>query len=74
MSDIIKGFSSLVASIFEIFKGIFTTAFGTVESALELVVGIFRNLFNVAEGFVGFILGNIFIIGTIAALKKEGLT
>lgn len=59
MSDIIKGFSSLVASIFEIFKGIFTTAFGTVESALELVVGIFRNLFNVAEGFVGFILGKL---------------
>lgn len=83
MSDIIKGFSNLVASIFEIFKGFLTTVFGAVESALGLVVGIFRNLFNVAEGFVGFILGkvqilvsriklimtgNIFIIGTIAAV------
>jgi phage-related protein len=83
MSDIIKGFSNLIASIVEIFKGVFSTAFGAVESALGLVVGIFRNLFNVAEGFIGFILGkvqilvsriklimagNIFVIGTIAAV------
>jgi len=68
MSDLAKGVSHLFASIVEIIKGIFTTAFQIFEGAINTVIGLFKNVFNLAEGIVGFIIGNIFILGTLAAV------
>ncbi|KIW29797.1 uncharacterized protein PV07_05585 [Cladophialophora immunda] len=68
MSDIAKGVSNLVASIFEIFKGIFVTVFNVFEGALNAVIGLLKNTFNLAEGVLGFLIGNIFIIGTLCAV------
>jgi len=68
MSDIVKGISNLLASLFEIIKGIFTTALHVAEGAVSAVVGLIKNVFNMAEGIVGFIIGNIFILGTLAAV------
>jgi hypothetical protein len=84
MSDIAKGISNLFASVFEIVKGLFTTAFNLFEGALNAVIGLIKNTFNLAEGVLGFIIGrcremiapnltltaagNIFILGTLAAV------
>lgn len=57
MSGIISGLNNLVASIFEIIKGIFVTIFNVFEGALNAVIGLIRNTFNLAEGVVGFIIG-----------------
>ncbi|KIW99307.1 uncharacterized protein Z519_00970 [Cladophialophora bantiana CBS 173.52] len=68
MSDIVKGVSNLFASIFEIIRGIFVTVFNIFEGALNAAIGLLKNTFNVAEGVLGFIIGNIFIIGTMCAI------
>ncbi|KIX98664.1 uncharacterized protein Z520_05965 [Fonsecaea multimorphosa CBS 102226] len=68
MSDIAKGVSNLVASIFEIIKGIFVTVYNVFEGALNAVIGLLKNTFNLAEGVLGFLIGNIFIIGTLCAV------
>jgi phage-related protein len=84
MSDIAKGVGNLFASVLEIIKGLFTTAFNLFEGALNAVIGLIKNTFNLAEGVLGFIIGmyraliapivrliaagNIFILGTLAAV------
>ncbi|KIW68659.1 hypothetical protein PV04_04587 [Phialophora macrospora] len=79
MSDIVKGIGNLITSIVEIIKGIFGTFFNVIrgifvtvfnvfEGALNAVVGLVKNTFNLAEGVVGFLIGNFFIIGTLAAI------
>ncbi|EXJ76539.1 uncharacterized protein A1O5_01047 [Cladophialophora psammophila CBS 110553] len=68
MSDIVKGVSNLFASIFEIIRGIFVTVFNIFEGALNAAIGLLKNTFNAAEGVLGFIVGNIFIIGTLCAI------
>ncbi|OCT52619.1 hypothetical protein CLCR_11014 [Cladophialophora carrionii] len=79
MSDIAKGVGNLITSIVEIIKGIFgtfinviqgifVTVFDVFQGALNAVIGLVRNTFNLAEGAVGFIIGNFFILGTLAAI------
>ncbi|ETI24638.1 hypothetical protein G647_04007 [Cladophialophora carrionii CBS 160.54] len=79
MSDIAKGVGNLITSIVEIIKGIFgtfinaiqgifVTVFNVFQGALNAVIGLVRNTFNLAEGAVGFIIGNFFILGTLAAI------
>jgi len=68
MSDIVKGIQHLIASLFDIIKGIFTTALHVSEGAVSAVVGLIKSVFSMAEGIVGFIIGNIFLLGTLAAV------
>ncbi|KAJ9625993.1 uncharacterized protein PV06_01595 [Exophiala oligosperma] len=68
MSDIAKGVGNLFAAVFDIIKGIFTTILNVISGAINAAVGLVKNVFNMAEGVVGFIIGNIFIIGTLCAV------
>jgi len=68
MSGIVTGISNLVASVFEIFKGIIVTIFNIFEGALNAVIGLLKNTFNLAEGVLGFVIGNFFLLGTLAAV------
>ncbi|KAK4940701.1 hypothetical protein LTR10_019211 [Elasticomyces elasticus] len=68
MSDIAKGVGNLFYSVLEIIQGIVSTIFSVFQGAINTVLGLFKNVFNLAEGVLGFIIGNIFILGTLAAL------
>ncbi|KAK5056829.1 hypothetical protein LTR84_012361 [Exophiala bonariae] len=68
MSDIASGVGNLVTSIVEIIKGIITTIFHVFEGAFNAVLGVFKGMFNVTEGILGFIIGNFFLLGTLAAV------
>ncbi|KEF51527.1 uncharacterized protein A1O9_12444 [Exophiala aquamarina CBS 119918] len=68
MSDIAKGVGDLFASIVEIVKEIFITIIHVFEGAFNAVVGIFKGVFNMTEGVLGFIIGNFFLLGTVAAV------
>ncbi|KAL2413215.1 hypothetical protein ABEF95_004293 [Exophiala dermatitidis] len=68
MSDIAKGVGNLFASVAEIIRGIFATIFGLFGHAINTVIGLFKGVFNLAEGAIGFIIGNLFIIGTLVAV------
>lgn len=68
MSSIVKGVGDLIGSVLEIFKGIISTIVGLFQGVLNLFADLIKNVFGAAEGLIGFVLGNIFIIGTIAAV------
>ncbi|KAK4696898.1 hypothetical protein P7C71_g1093, partial [Lecanoromycetidae sp. Uapishka_2] len=67
MSGIVDGLSNLVSSIFEIFQGIFNTIFSAIQSVFGLAGDLISSIFDLMSGVVGFILGNIVIIGIIVA-------
>ncbi|MCJ1282327.1 hypothetical protein MMC26_001650 [Xylographa opegraphella] len=78
MSSILSSIRALLASIIDLFvsviqtaAGIVTGALGAVVSGIEAVFGLFGTLgkdaFDLVSGLVGFLLGNIVIIGVLVA-------
>ncbi|KAI8931076.1 hypothetical protein NX059_012087 [Plenodomus lindquistii] len=78
MSSIVKAVSDLFASVVELIWSFFTTAGALVQKTAEfalkfaneviaLVVNFFRGLVDLAGGLVSFILGNILMLGVVAA-------
>ncbi|KAH9878052.1 hypothetical protein J1614_003269 [Plenodomus biglobosus] len=78
MSSIIKAVTDIFASVVELIWSFFTTA-GTlvqktaefalkfVTEILDLVVNFFRGLVDLAGGLVSFLLGNVLMLGVVAA-------
>ncbi|MCJ1294146.1 hypothetical protein MMC34_005703 [Xylographa carneopallida] len=61
----------LVASVLQTIAHLFTSALNLVVSGVEAVFGLFgtlgRDAFDLVSGLVGFLLGNIVIIGVLVA-------
>lgn len=72
MPSITAGIANFFNSIFSLIAGIFNTIFGAIQSLLSAVTRLFMDLFNMAEGVVGFVIGNIFILLILAALVFGG--
>jgi len=78
MSSILASLRSLVSSIIGLFAsviqtiaGIFTSILRAIVSGIESAFGLFGTLgkdaFDLVSGLVGFLLGNIVIIGVLVA-------
>ncbi|KAK0515224.1 hypothetical protein JMJ35_002603 [Cladonia borealis] len=78
MAGIFDGLTNLISSILEIFQGILSTilsafqsVFSIIQNLLSSILGLFQNLissvFDLMSGAVGFVLGNIVIIGVLVA-------
>ncbi|KAF2732842.1 hypothetical protein EJ04DRAFT_578035 [Polyplosphaeria fusca] len=93
MSSIISSLSDLVQSVFEVIWSFITTAghlvqrtlgFGLhiCEVAVNVVIEFFKGLVDLAGGIVEFVVGNLLILGVLAAAfvgflqyqKKQGNT
>ncbi|EDU44976.1 hypothetical protein PtrSN002B_001623 [Pyrenophora tritici-repentis] len=79
MSSIVSALTDLVKSLLEVVWSFFTTAGELVQKTaqfflsiatgiLNLFVDFFRGLVDLAGGLVSFILGNVLMLGVIAAL------
>ncbi|KAG9198075.1 hypothetical protein B5807_11342 [Epicoccum nigrum] len=79
MSSIIKSLSDVFTSLVELVWSFFTTAGDLVQKTasfvlkffsevLDLFVNFFRGLVDLAGGIVGFVLGNILMLGVLAAI------
>ena len=79
MSSIIKSLSDVFTSLVELVWSFFTTAGDLVQKTasfvlkfasevLDLFVNFFRGLIDLAGGIVGFVLGNILMLGVLAAI------
>ncbi|KAF2496984.1 hypothetical protein BU16DRAFT_507757 [Lophium mytilinum] len=77
MSGIFQSLSDLVTSLFEVigslFKtvfdliyGIFATILNVFSGAINMVLEFFKGMVELAGGVVGFVFGNIIIIGVLA--------
>ncbi|KAL8831877.1 MAG: hypothetical protein Q9170_005104 [Blastenia crenularia] len=60
LSDLLSSFLSILRSIFDTFYSAIETVFTTASSLISSIVDLF-------SGFVGFIFGNIVIIGLLIA-------
>ena len=60
MASIFSGLQDLISSIFEIFRGIFSTIVSGFESVLGLFQNLISSIFDLMSGFVGFILGKVY--------------
>ncbi|KAL6714344.1 hypothetical protein ACLMJK_007767 [Lecanora helva] len=78
MSGIISGLQHLFSSVIEIFTGIINTIVSLFQSALttllaafssllELFQSLIASIFDLMSGMIGFVLGNIVIIGVLTA-------
>ncbi|KAF1941070.1 hypothetical protein EJ02DRAFT_423416 [Clathrospora elynae] len=78
MSSIINALTDLVTSVMELIWSFFTTAGDLVQKTaqfalkfvteiLDLVVSFFRGLVDLAGGIVSFLLGNVLMLGVVAA-------
>ncbi|MCJ1263499.1 hypothetical protein MMC22_003369 [Lobaria immixta] len=67
MSSIVSSVSDLISSIFEVFRSIFATIISALDSVLAVFTNLVRSVFDLMSGLVGFVLGNIVIIGVIIA-------
>ncbi|CAN9162008.1 unnamed protein product [Alternaria alternata] len=78
MSSIVNALSDLVKSLVELVWSFFTTAGALVQKTAQfalnfateiigLVVNFFRGLVDLAGGIVSFILGNVLMLGVVAA-------
>ncbi|KAI5374077.1 hypothetical protein CUC08_Gglean005555 [Alternaria sp. MG1] len=78
MSSIVNALSDLVKSLVELVWSFFTTAGALVQKTaqfalnfateiIDLVVNFFRGLVDLAGGIVSFILGNVLMLGVVAA-------
>ncbi|KAF3041276.1 hypothetical protein E8E12_001746 [Didymella heteroderae] len=78
MSSIVKSLSDVFTSLVELIWSFFTTAGELVQKTasfalkfasevVELFVNFFRGLVDLAGGIVGFVLGNILMLGVLAA-------
>ncbi|KAJ4326230.1 hypothetical protein N0V94_000177 [Neodidymelliopsis sp. IMI 364377] len=79
MSSIVKSLSDVATSLIELVWSFFTTAGDLVQKTvsfvlkffseiLDLFVNFFRGLIDLAGGIVGFVLGNILMLGVLAAV------
>ncbi|KAF2998228.1 hypothetical protein E8E13_005548 [Curvularia kusanoi] len=79
MSSIIKSLSDVFTSLVELVWSFFTTAGDLVQKTasfvlkffsevFDLLVNFFRGLIDLAGGIVGFVLGNILMLGVLAAI------
>ncbi|KAE8838530.1 hypothetical protein P3342_002234 [Pyrenophora teres f. teres] len=79
MSSIVSALTDLVKSLLEVVWSFFTTGGELVQKTaqfflsfatgiLNLFVDFFRGLVDLAGGLVSFILGNVLMLGIIAAL------
>ncbi|KAI4170673.1 MAG: hypothetical protein LQ343_004771 [Gyalolechia ehrenbergii] len=60
LSNLTSSFLSIIRSIFDTFYSAFETLFATTSALIGSIVDLF-------SGFVGFVLGNIVIIGFLVA-------
>ncbi|KAF3032622.1 hypothetical protein E8E11_001721 [Didymella keratinophila] len=78
MSSIAKSLSDVFTSLLELVWSFFTTAGELVQKTasfvlkfasevVDLFVNFFRGLIDLAGGIVGFVLGNILMLGVLAA-------
>ncbi|CAN9147573.1 unnamed protein product [Alternaria alternata] len=78
MSSIVNALSDLFKSLVELVWSFFTTAGALVQKTaqfalnfateiIDLVVNFFRGLVDLAGGIVSFILGNVLMLGVVAA-------
>ncbi|KAJ4399934.1 hypothetical protein N0V91_009102 [Didymella pomorum] len=78
MSSIVKSLSDVFTSLLELVWSFFTTAGDLVQKTasfvlkfasevVDLFVNFFRGLIDLAGGIVGFVLGNILMLGVLAA-------
>ncbi|KAF1849034.1 uncharacterized protein K460DRAFT_279658 [Cucurbitaria berberidis CBS 394.84] len=78
MSSIVNALSDVVSSLVELVWSFFTTAGNLIQNTaqfalkfvteiLDLVVSFFRGLVDLAGGLVSFVLGNVLILGVVAA-------
>ncbi|KAH6870169.1 hypothetical protein J4E91_009512 [Alternaria rosae] len=78
MSSIVNALSDLVSSMVELVWSFITTAGALVQKTvqfalnfvlemIDLVVNFFRGLVDLAGGIVSFVLGNILMMGVVAA-------
>ncbi|KAF9697590.1 hypothetical protein EKO04_004205 [Ascochyta lentis] len=79
MSSIVKSLSDVFTSLLELVWSFFTTAGDLVQKTasfvlkffsevVDLFVNFFRSLIDLAGGIVGFVLGNILMLGVLAAV------
>ncbi|KAJ4361481.1 hypothetical protein N0V95_001818 [Ascochyta clinopodiicola] len=79
MSSIIKSLSDVFTSLLELVWSFFTTAGDLVQKTasfvlkffseiIDLFVNFFRGLIDLAGGIVGFVLGNVLMLGVLAAV------
>ncbi|KAF2623849.1 hypothetical protein BU25DRAFT_168264 [Macroventuria anomochaeta] len=79
MSSIIKSLSDLFTSFVELVWSFFTTAGDLAQKTasfalkffseiIDLLVNFFEGLVGLAGGIVGFVLGNVLILGVVAAV------
>ncbi|KAF2816464.1 uncharacterized protein BDZ99DRAFT_433734 [Mytilinidion resinicola] len=77
MSGIFQSLSDLVTSLFEVIGSFFKTFFDLIygvfamivnlfSGAINLVLDFFKGLVELTGGVVGFVFGNILIIGVLA--------
>ncbi|CAG5155878.1 uncharacterized protein ALTATR162_LOCUS3880 [Alternaria atra] len=78
MSSIVSALSDLFKSLVELVWSFFTTAGALVQKTaqfalnfateiIDLVVNFFRGLVDLAGGIVSFVLGNVLMLGVVAA-------
>ncbi|KAL1792515.1 hypothetical protein ACET3X_009022 [Alternaria dauci] len=78
MSSIVHALSDLFKSLVELVWSFFTTAGALVQKTaqfalnfateiIDLVVNFFRGLVDLAGGIVSFVLGNVLMLGVVAA-------
>ncbi|KAF1931250.1 uncharacterized protein M421DRAFT_417901 [Didymella exigua CBS 183.55] len=77
MTSIVKSLSDVFTSLVELVWSFFTTAGELVQTTasfalkfvseiFELLMNFFRGLFDLAGGIVGFVLGNVLMLGVLA--------
>ncbi|CAF9922196.1 hypothetical protein IMSHALPRED_005612 [Imshaugia aleurites] len=67
MSSLISGLENLVSSLFEILTGILNSVVSAIQSVFGLARDLIASIFDLMSGVVGFVLGNIVIIGLLVA-------
>ncbi|KAL8915664.1 MAG: hypothetical protein Q9172_006782 [Xanthocarpia lactea] len=67
MSSITSSLSNLVSSFLDILKSIFLTFYSALETVFATASSLLHSIADLFSGLVGFILGNIVIIGFLVA-------
>ncbi|MCJ1411402.1 hypothetical protein MMC19_005491 [Ptychographa xylographoides] len=67
MTGITSSISALISSIIQIFTSILNTILNGVQSVAAVAGTLVKDVFDLASGLVGFLLGNIVIIGVLIA-------
>jgi len=66
MTGITSAISDLISSILGIFTNVFSTLFAGVEGVFATFGTLLTSVFDLLQGFIGFVLGNLFILGILA--------